>query len=68
MGKDKRNIPALDIILCNQLVSEIEAISTVLNKLFLHVSGHELITVFSYHKKMMFSNYWQDWDDIAVVL
>ena len=68
MGKDKRNTLALDIILCNQLVSEIEAISTTLNKLFLHVSGHELITVFSYHKKMMFNNSWQDWDDIAVVL
>lgn len=56
MGKDKRNTPALDIILCNQLVSEIEAISTTFNKLSLHVSGHELITVFSYHKKMMFNN------------
>lgn len=68
MGRDERNTPALGIILCNQLVSELEAISTTLNKLSLHVSGHELITVFSHRKKIMFSNYQQDWDYITVVL
>ena len=68
MGRDERNTPALDIILCNQLVSELEAISTALNELSLHFSGHELIAVFSYHKKIMFSNYQQDWDCITVVL
>lgn len=59
MGRDKRNAPALDKVLCNQLVSELEVMSTTLNQAVSTCQWIQ-ITIFSYHKKMMFGNYWQD--------